>query len=408
MVTPTNKRRGASRRSILKAAVALPLADAVAAFPANKPHIAVVGAGAFGGWTALHLLRQGARVTLLDAWGPGNSRASSGGETRVIRATYGPDQVYVEMVARALQLWRENETRWGLKLYRRTGALWMASQNDSYEKASLPLLREARLAFEELSSAEVRKRYPQVNFEGVAWAILEKDAGYLLARRACEAVLEGFLKEGGEYRQLSATPGAIRGKEMQGLLLSDGLTLSADRYVFACGPWLGSLFPKLIGDRVKPTRQEIFFFGTPAGDPRFLEEQLPVWIDNGKEFFYGIPGNERRGFKLADDARGPIFDPTHGDRMPTLEGVKAARRYLEFRFPSLKGAPLLEARVCQYENSPDHRFIIDQHPGAGNCWIVGGGSGHGFKHGPAVGERAAALVLGTARIDPFFALSRLS
>src|SRR5690242_1506067 len=135
MATPTNRRRDASRRSILKAAVALPLADAVVALPSKKPHIAVVGAGAFGGWTALHLLRQGARVTLLDAWGPGNSRASSGGETRVIRATYGPDQVYVEMVARALQLWRENETRWGLKLYRRTGALWMASQNDAYEKA---------------------------------------------------------------------------------------------------------------------------------------------------------------------------------------------------------------------------------------------------------------------------------
>ena len=284
----------------------------------------------------------------------------------------------------------------------------MASQNDAYEKASVPLLREAGLAVEELSLAEVRKRYAQINFQGVAWAIYEQDAGYLLARRACEAVLEGFLKEGGEYRQLSATPGAIKGKEMQGLVLSDGSTFAADRYVFACGPWLGSLFPQLIGDRVKPTRQEIFFFGTPAGDPRFLEEQLPVWIDNGKEFFYGIPGSERRGFKLADDARGPSFDPTHGDRMPTPEGVRAARRYLEFRFPSLKGAPLLEARVCQYENSPDHRFIIDQHPGAGNSWIVGGGSGHGFKHGPAVGERAAALVVGKARVDPFFAFSRLS
>ena len=216
MTNPVNRRRGASRRSVLKAAVALPLADALVAAPANKPHIAVVGAGAFGGWTALHLLRQGARVTLLDAWGPGNSRASSGGETRVIRATYGPDRIYVEMVARALQLWRENETRWGLKLYRKTGVLWMASHKDAYEKASLRLLREARLVVEELSSVEVRKRYPQINFEGVAWAIYEKDAGYLLARRACEAVLEGFLKEGGEYRQLSATPGAIKGKEMQG------------------------------------------------------------------------------------------------------------------------------------------------------------------------------------------------
>src|SRR5262245_22679695 len=408
MASPSNKRRGASRRSVLKAAAALPLADALLASPMTKTHIAVVGAGAFGGWTALHLLRQGARVTLLDAWGPGNSRASSGGETRVIRATYGPDRIYVEMVARSLQLWRENELRWGLKLYRRTGVLWMASENDSYEKASVPLLRDARLAVEELSPAEIRKRYPQINSEGVAWAIFEKDAGYLLARRACEAVLEGFLKEGGEYRQMSVTAGVIKAKEMQGLALSDGSALVADRYVFACGPWLGSVFPKLIGDRVKPSRQEIFFFGNPAGDFRFLQTQLPVWIDNWNQFFYGIPGSERRGFKLADDARGPTFDPTNGDRMPTIEGVKAARGYLEFRFPSLKGAPLLEARVCQYENSPDHRFIMDRHPEAENSWIVGGGSGHGSKHGPAVGERAAALLLGKAPVDPFFALSRLS
>ncbi len=405
---PSKTQSGSSRRSLLKAAVALPLADTLAATPEKRPHVAVVGAGAFGGWTALHLLRQGARVTLLDAWGPGNSRASSGGETRVIRATYGPDRVYVQMVARSLQLWQENEARWGLKLYRRTGVLWMAGKNDEYEKASLPLIREARLLVEELSLTEARKRYPQINFEGVPWAIYEKDAGYLLARRACLAVLEGFMKEGGEYRQLSVTPALVKGGEMQGLALSDGSTLSADRYVFAGGPWLGKLFPKIIGDRVKPSRQEVFFFGTPAGDARFLEQQMPVWIDHGLRLLYGIPGNERRGFKLADDTHGPAFDPTNGDRMPTSEGLKAARSYLEFRFPALKGAPLVESRVCQYENSPDSRFIIDKHPEADNAWLVGGGSGHGFKHGPAVGERTAAVVLGKTPVDPFFALSRLS
>lgn len=406
--TPSKPQRAASRRSLLKAAVALPLADALASVPADKPHVAVVGAGAFGGWTALHLLRQGARVTLLDAWGPGNSRASSGGETRVIRATYGPDRVYVQMVARSLQLWQENEARWGLKLYWRTGVLWMAGSNDDYEKASLPLIREARLPVEELSLTEARKRYPQINFEGVQWAIYEKDAGYLLARRACQTVLDGFLKEGGEYRQLSGVPGRFSGKEIQGLALSDGSSLSADRYVFACGPWLGRLFPRVIGDRVMPSRQEVFFFGTPAGDARFLEEQMPVWIDHGPRLLYGIPGNERRGFKLADDTHGPAFDPTNGDRMPTTEGLKAARSYLEFRFPALKGAPLVESRVCQYENSPDSRFIIDEHPDADNVWLVGGGSGHGFKHGPAVGERAAEVVLEKTPVDPFFALSRLS
>ena len=121
-----------------------------------KTHIAVIGAGAFGGWTALYLLRRGARVTLVDAWGPGNSRASSGGETRVIRGTYGPNQPYTKMAARATQLWKENEKRWGQKLMHQTGVLWMVTAGDDhFERESLPLLREAGIAYQELSVQEM-------------------------------------------------------------------------------------------------------------------------------------------------------------------------------------------------------------------------------------------------------------
>jgi glycine/D-amino acid oxidase-like deaminating enzyme len=373
----------------------------------KQPHVVVVGAGAFGGWTALWLRRGGARVTLLDAWGPGNSRASSGGETRVIRATYGPRAIYTHLTARALHLWKENERRWQRKLYHPIGVLWLVEQDETYERAALPLLKEAGLAFEELSGAETARRYPQINCEQVRWAIYEKDAGYLTARRACAAVLEGFLAEGGEYRQLAAQAGPQPvGGELRGITLSDGTTLGADGFVFACGPWLGRLFPDVIGDRVRATRQEVFFFGTPPGDQRFIEPALPVWADHGRGFIYGIPGNEWRGFKVADDTRGPPFDPTTGERLPTPAVLQAAREYLAYRFPGMKDAPLVEARVCQYENSPDEHFIIDRHPAAANAWLVGGGSGHGFKHGPAVGELVARLVLSGGTPDPQFRLSR--
>lgn len=374
----------------------------------RKGHVVVVGAGAFGGWTALTLRRRGARVTLVDAWGPGNSRASSGGETRIIRGTYGPDGIYTRLVARALKLWRENEARWNLKLYHPTGMLWMAGRDDRFEKAALPHLRDVGLQYEELTTAEAAKRYPQINFEGVKWAIFEKDAGYLTARRACEAVLAGFLDEGGEYRELAVESTAIENGEMRGVRLSDGSTLTADAYVFACGPWLGKLFPEVLGGRITPTRQEVYFFGPAGGDARFFEGGIPVWIDNGARLFYGIPGNEWRGFKLADDTRGPEFDPTTGERVPTPEGIQAARKYMSFRFPALKDAPLSESRVCQYEQSPDGQFIIDRHPQAANVWLVGGGSGHGFKHGPAIGEMISELVLGEKSPDPFFSLSRFS
>jgi len=370
-------------------------------------HIAVVGAGAFGGWTALFLVRRGARVTLVDSWGAGNSRASSGGETRIIRGTYGPDQPYTRMAARALQLWRENQKRWNKEMYRRTGVLWMvARDDDSYERGSLPMLREARLPYEELKPTEIGKRYPQVSLEGIKWAIFEPEGGFLLARHSCQVVLEGFLAEGGQYRQAAVDPPELSGGELKGIMLNDGSKLVADRYVFACGPWLGKVFPDVIGDRLRPTRQEVFFFGTAPGDLRFTEEKMPIWVDHGERFYYGIPGNQHRGFKIADDTRGPLCDPTTQERTPSPEALSDVRQHLALRFPELKNAPVIESRVCQYENSPDQNFIMDRHPRAQNLWLVGGGSGHGYKHGPAVGEMLADLVLSGKSPNPLFAISR--
>ena len=362
--------------------------------PAMQPvRVIVVGAGAFGGWSALQLLQRGSKVTLLDAWGPGNSRASSGGETRTIRATYGPAHpLYTQMVARALRLWQEYERRWNVKLFFRSGALRMAGEDDSYERAALPVLQQANIRFEKLSVAECARRWPQINFEGVSWSVYEPDSGFLAARRGCEAVLNAFLKKGGQYRQAQVTPGPIVANRMQGISVSPSEVLTADYYVFALGPWLGKVFP-FLAPIITPTRQEVFFFGTPAGDLRFTEAQLPTWIDGGKSPFFGVPGNHWRGFKIADDTRGPVIDPTTVEREISEEKLANARAYLRMRFPALAKAPLLESRVCQYENSTDHNFILDRRPEAENVWLVGGGSGHGFKHGPVIGEMVTDAVL---------------
>jgi len=344
---------------------------------------------------------------MLDAWGPGNSRASSGDETRVIRASYGPNIVYTQLVARSIPKWNENERRWRVKLFYPNGALWMAAVDDSYEKASIENIRTAGLPVDVLEQVDLKHRYPQVNFEGLRWAVHERQAGFLLARRACQAVLEGFLAENGAYRQSQITPGEIGGRKMKPLRLSDASILEADVYVFACGPWLGELFPQEIGARITPTRQEVFYFGTPRGDVSFTEDQFPAWVDNSPTRFYGIPGNQWRGFKIAEDTPGGPFDPTTGDRMVTTEGLASIRRYLAFRFPSMKDAPLLESRVCQYEMSLDGGLIVDRHPACDNAWLIGGGSGHGFKFGPALGEHVGQLVLGKASVNPQFALARI-
>jgi glycine/D-amino acid oxidase-like deaminating enzyme len=370
-------------------------------------HVAVVGAGAFGGWTALHLLRRGARVTLLDAWGPGNSRASSGGETRVIRGVYGTDDLYTEWAARAVAMWRQAEARWNRPLYRRTGVLWMCGGDDGYVRDSIPRMRDAGLPIAEIGVEEARGTYPQIDFDGVETVFLETEAGYLLARQGCQAVAAAVSDEGGDVRLLAAAPGPFRDGRIERLELSDGSSLQADLYVFACGPWLGSLFPEAIGERfLRVTRQEIFFFGTPPGDARFTDAGCPVWLEMGEPRFYGIPGNEHRGFKVADDTRGEPFDPTSGDRLPSPAALEKARAFLARRFRALADAPVVEARVCQYENSPDGHFLFAPHPQAENVWLLGGGSGHGYKFGPVLGEHAAGVLLGGEAPHDLFRLAR--
>jgi glycine/D-amino acid oxidase-like deaminating enzyme len=306
-----------------------------------------------------------------------------------------------------MQLWKEHEQRWRIQLLHRTGVLWMAAtENDEFECSSLPLLQEAKIAYEELSVDEMARRWPQINFEGVRWGIFEPEGGFLRARVACQTVMDAVLAEGGEFKQRAVLPDGLENGCRDGLMLLDGSRLAADKYVFACGPWLGKLLPETIGNLIRPTKQEVFFFGPAAGDARFSEGGLPVWADHRERFIYGMPATDGRGFKVADDTRGPEFDPTSGDRTVSAEGVKLAREYLGFRFPGMKNAPLIETRVCQYENTPDDHFIIDRHPKAENVWILGGGSGHGFKHGPALGEMTAELVMEEKDADPLFRLRR--
>jgi glycine/D-amino acid oxidase-like deaminating enzyme len=370
-------------------------------------HVVVVGAGAFGGWTALTLLRAGMRVTLVDAWGAGNSRASSGGETRVIRAVYNGVPIYSEMAARALVLWREAEKQWKHQVFFRTGALWMGAPDDSYARRSIEPMKAVGLSVEEITPKEAARHYPQMGFDDVRTVFFEPEAGLITARAACELVRETFVREGGEYRQAWVRPGSTAAGRLTGLSSPDGTTITGDRFVFACGPWMGQVLPDVIGRRIVATRQEAFFFGTPAGDTRYDSSVLPVWVHLGERLMYGLPGHERRGLKVADDTTGEEVDPTALDRSPGAAALARARATLARRFPALAGAPLIESRVCQYESSSDGHYLLDRHPQLENVWLLGGGSGHGFKMGPAIGEHVAALMQGKAKVHPLFAYGRL-
>jgi sarcosine oxidase len=368
----------------------------------NSPmqcNVAVIGAGVFGAWTAYQLRLAGASVLLLDAYGPGNSRASSGGETRIMRLGYGPDEIYSRSAQRSMVLWQQLFEKTGNNLFRKTGMLWLARENDSYCEATLTTLQRIGANFERLDREELTRRFPQLDLRPISWGILEPDSGALLSRRAVQAVAAQL-----DYLEAAIVPPKTQTGKLNSIQTTSGKEIVAEQFVFACGPWLPKLFPDLLSKLIHVTRQEVFFLGVPPGDDSFNAGALPAWIDFN-DLVYSIPNVDGRGFKLAIDAHGPEFDPDRGERVVTASGLNAMREYLAQRVPRLANAPVTETRVCQYENTSNGDFLIDRHPDFENVWLMGGGSGHGFKHGPAVGEYAAEMITGRGTPEPRFSLA---
>lgn len=371
----------------------------------NRHDAIIVGAGVFGAWTAWHLLGQGRKVLLLDATGPAHVRASSGGESRMTRTAYGPDEVYTRMAWDSLEAWRWLSTRATPPIFQPFGVVFFFPRVESYVTQSLAVSERLGIPIEALDRAALSRRFPQVVWDDVEIGLFEPNRGALMARRAVQVLVREFQAAGGEYRQLSVLPPSC-GETLDAVATASGETLYADRFVFACGPWMPKVFPDVLGSRIFPTRQEVFYFAPPPGDLRFAPGQLPGWADfNDGDIYYGMPDLEGRGFKVAHDAHGPPFDPDLGDRDLTGTALADVRTYLERRFPAMARQPLAASHVCQYENSSNGDLLIDRHPTCDNVWLVGAGSGHGFKHGPAVGRYAAQIVTGQPQqIEPRFSL----
>jgi len=365
--------------------------------------VAVIGAGVFGAWTAHRLQRTGRSVALLDAYGAGNSRSSSGGESRILRMGYGQEEIYTRWSLASLRLWTDlfehvNQP----ELFQKTGVLWTPAASDTNNVQTLRTLEKCGVVFRTLTPAELSARFPEIRYSSERVGIFEPDSGVALARRAVRAVVEDAIRNGVDYFREAAL--APDGEELR---TKSGRVLRASTFVYSCGPWLPKIFPETLEGRIRPTRQEVFFFGTEPGDRRFTAPDMPAWLDfTDQRGAYSLPDIENRGFKLAFDRHGPAFDPDTGDRV--AGGGDAARAFLAERFPALATAPLVESRVCQYENTSSGDFLIDRHPEFANVWLVGGGSGHGFKHGPMVGEHVTALIEGSASVEERFSLATKS
>ncbi|HXV85403.1 MAG TPA: FAD-binding oxidoreductase [Gemmatimonadales bacterium] len=398
--------------------------------------VVVVGAGAFGGWTALHLRQLGASVTLLDAYGPGNSRSTSGDESRGIRSSYSDRLTWVRLAHQAIGRWKEWDREWArpfrMQLFFPTGDLILRANPEPIITATRASWDTLGVAYQTPSVDDVRREYPQINCEGMTLALLETNAGVVRARRSCEVVAEAFRKEGGTLRIARAALGPAETGRMSHVVLDNGETLGADLFVFACGPWLPKVLPDVMTDRLRTPLGRVVYFGTPPGDQRFTFPNLPSFNFPGVTGWPGL-GPDNRGFRVRgggggrnrgadagtqgnaanppDPPRDPVppeqLDPDRSSRWVPPESLVGPRTFLGERFPALKDAPIVATHACHYESSVDRNPIVDRYPGLSNVWIAGGGSAEGFKLGPVIGEYIARRVLGKsteAALDEAFRL----
>jgi sarcosine oxidase len=338
--------------------------------------IAVVGSGVFGASIARELARRGHDVTVFEQYTPGNVRSGSGGDTRLHRFSHGDKEWYTRSSLRALELWRQLEAETGLTLFEPVGLAWFDTGQSDFTEKSAETLARLGVATERLDPDEARGLYPSVGGDDLRSVLFEPGAGVLYARAATRALAR-------DLRIETARP-------------TPGDPPRTDVVVWACGSWLPKLFPGLVEQQI--SRRDVFFFGVPGdwdGTPGFCEFDGP---------YYGHGELGGLGMKIAPDGRGADTDPDEMERLPDAEMEQRARAYAARRFPALANAPIIGSRVCQYDLTADTHFLVAQHPGREHWWLVGGGSGHGFKHGPAMGEYVADCIEGRRGPEPFHAL----
>jgi glycine/D-amino acid oxidase-like deaminating enzyme len=275
----------------------------------SSANIVVVGAGAWGTWTAYYLRRAGAAVTLVDAYGPGNSRSTSGDETRGIRSSYGDretGELWMQWAREAITRWKAWDEEWSrdtkLSLFHTTGDLIMRAEWDPFLTKTKAAWEKFGIRHEVLTPDEVRKRWPVIQIDDITAVLSEPDAGVVRARRSVQAVAGAFEKLGGKIMTGRViAPRAASGKVTE-VVLESGETLRADAFVFACGPWLGKTFPELLGNRMRTPMGYVCYFGTPPRDNRFAFPNLPSFNFPGVTGWPTLPVDSR-GFRVRGGSR---------------------------------------------------------------------------------------------------------
>jgi sarcosine oxidase len=370
---------------------------------ANHFDVIVAGLGAMGSATAYHLALRGRRVLGLDRWAPGHTFGSSHGDSRIIREAYFEHPMYVPILRRAYELWRELEARSGESLLHETGGLMIGPLDGELVTGALRSAAEFGIAHDVFSAADVRARYPAFHLQTDEVAVLDRRAGYLdpdgcnAAHLRVAADAGATLRFNEPIRSWVASDGGVHVQTPAGSYAADHLVLS-----------VGARTPQLVGDARLPLtveRQMLFWLEPDRSDTRFDPSSFPVYLyqyeeGSGFSWCYGF-ARLPRGIKAAVMHQGEIvLDPDAVRRTVSDGEVEPLRRALSTLLPDLARAPLRDSAVCLFTNTPDLHFVIDVHPDHPRVIVSSACSGHGFKFASAIGEIQADLVTaGRSRFD---------
>jgi glycine/D-amino acid oxidase-like deaminating enzyme len=418
-----------------------------------SPDIVVIGAGIWGSFTAYHLRKLGANVTLVDAYGPGNARSTSGDETRGVRSSYGDrpgalGELWMLWAREAMKRWLAFDDEWGremrLNLFHVTGDLILRDDWDNFQLRCKLWWDRHKIPYAILAPDDVRRSYPVIGMDDITAILYEPDAGVVRARRAVHAVAAAYEKLGGKIVIGRASPLRVTNGKLDSIALDTGQTLRADTFVYAVGPWLGKTFPEIFAKKTRVPLGYVCYFATPVGDHRFTYPNLPSFNFPGVTGWPALPV-DNRGFRVRGTERAPAppgtvaaggganataskstngattdsgsnlanagtnarsgtaqqqdvppqqQDPDTSDRWLNQERLDGSRRFVAHRFPLLKDAPIAQTHACHYESTSSGNFVIDRHPQWANVWIAAGGNAEGFKFAPKIGDYVAQRVLG--------------
>jgi sarcosine oxidase len=359
----------------------------------GSPSVLIAGLGAMGSSAAYHLARRGARVRGFDRWSPPHTMGSSHGQSRIIREAYFEDPVYVPMVRRAYELWRDLEREAAERLLLQTGGLMFGRPDSQLVSGARTSAERYGLQHEMLSVADVERRFPAFRPDPDMVAVYEPRAGILFPEACIQAHLARARARGAQIHGDEPILNWQAGASGVSVRTAKG-TYSADLLIVSAGAWAGQLLASTSAPLAPPLtveRQVAFWFDPKASPEAFAPANCPVhlWQFDDGRFAYGFP-DLGGGVKVARHGEGITGSPDSLSREVSAGEVEAIRSLLRRFLPDADGA-FRSAAACLYTNTPDEHFWIDRHPQHANVLIASPCSGHGFKFASVIGEILADL-----------------